>query len=630
MTGNYSTAGLMKIVICWLCFGAAIFGQAQQGPGEMIFYNGKLITVDDHGFTSRLGTTAQAMHVKDGKILHVGGNAEIRAMAKQDTKLVDLKGRTVIPGFILTHEHPWDWNPVEPPLIKKELTDDIVITRVMDGSPDDNLKAFPKILADAVSKAKPGQWIYVVFTLGKNYEYAARGNGPYGKLGIDPKVFNILDGKHITKEQLDAAAPNNPVLLRDVFIYLMMNQKAMDEARKVFPMPDTTPEGGMRWMFGDVMMKDHYRTLVETMRLGLEWWAGYGMTSFSSNAYAPSNVKVYKELDRKGQMPVREMWTWNWRTKYFYSDPYYLQAINAFDGVGSDYFWFGGGRIVEGGSCTTADLQSSSKLAKIPELQIEATAKDCAYKPGSEYSKLLYDYIKAGNRYVNHHTAGDEDIDNIMGIIEKASKDAGMTDEEIRGKRHAFDHGLMFPRPDQVALFKKLGIYASGDPFEVYQASPAIFDIYGEKGAGWVVPKKREVDAGIYNTLETDRALGSTNFTIFSVVGMMIDRKGWDGRVYAPDQRLDRATALKVGTIFGAYYIFREKLLGSLEPGKFADFLVLDRDYLTVPEADIANTRVLMTVVGGKIVHLVPSLAREIGMQPAGAQVTLGGPAAQW
>ena len=87
---------------------------------------------------------------------------------------------------------------------------------------------------------------------------------------------------------------------------------------------------------------------------------------------------------------------------------------------------------------------------------------------------------------------------------------------------------------------------------------------------------------------------------------------------------------LKSATLWGAYYAMREDQLGSLEPGKWADLVVLDKDYMTVPEDDILNLRVLMTMVGGKVVHLVPSLARELGMQAAGAQVELGGPAAQW
>ena len=111
----------------------------------------------------------------------------------------------------------------------------------------------------------------------------------------------------------------------------------------------------------------------------------------------------------------------------------------------------------------------------------------------------------------------------------------------------------------------------------------------------------------------------------------MMDRnRPQDGQAYAPNQRIGRELALKMATYWGAFYLKKEDKLGTLEPGKFADFIVLDRDYLTIPEDDIENIRVLMTMVGGRTVHLVPSLAGEIGMPPEGAQVTLGSPAAQW
>jgi predicted amidohydrolase YtcJ len=145
------------------------------------------------------------------------------------------------------------------------------------------------------------------------------------------------------------------------------------------------------------------------------------------------------------------------------------------------------------------------------------------------------------------------------------------------------------------------------------------------------LPKKLLVQGGIYNSFEMDRDLGSTDFTILTGVSWLMSRKAWDGKVYAQDQAVDRQTALKILSQWGSYYLFKENTLGSLEPGKAADFVVLDRDYLTVPEDDIAKLHVLMTVVGGKTIHLVPSLAKEIGAQPTGAQVTLpGGPAASW
>lgn len=635
----------VSLLLGWVLL-ASFSLRAQQTPSETVFVNGKIVTVDDESFSSRLGTIAQAMHVKDGKILHIGTNDQIRPMAGPNIKVIDLKGRTVLPGFILTHEHPYDWSPVSPAIVKKVLTDDIVVTRVMEGSPEQNLKAFPGVLAEAVSKTKPGQWIYILLTLGKNYEYSAGGNGGFGRGGMDPQAVDLLtifgEGK-IPTAQLNAAAPNNPVLVRDVFVGTAMNQKAIDAAIKMFPDTCTNPlvpEGGtkcvgsparfpMRWEFQDVMLKDHYPQLVEVMRLGLEWWAGYGMTAYASNAYAPSNLRVYRDLDRKGQMPIRNMWTWNWHPEMF-ADSFLLTDVATRLGEGTDYFWFGGGGPTIGAGCTTAEPVPSSKLAKDPNLQLQQRLRSCAFAPGSLPAKTLYDYVKAGGRFINFHTVGDSDIDNIMNIIVQASKDAGITEEEIRAKRHGFDHSVMWPRPDQIPTMKRYNFLASGDGYEIIQASPGVFDVFGEKGADWVVPKKRLVEGGIYNSIETDRALPSTNLTIFSAgIAPLINRKGWDGKVYASAQGVDRETALKIATIWGAYYLLRENQLGSLKPGKFADFMVLDRDYLTVPVDDIAKLRVLMTVAGGKVVHLAPSLAREIGLQPAGAMVQLG-PASQY
>jgi predicted amidohydrolase YtcJ len=643
---------LWRTLIFWGALNlAGTSAQAQQPSTDIVLYNGKIITVNDHSFSSQLGTIAEAMHVKDGKVLHIGTNTQIRPMAGPNTKVIDLKGRTVIPGLIETHEHPWDWTPVTPVIVKKVLRDDQIIVREMGGTPEENLKAFPGVLAEAVKEAKPGQWIYFIITLGKKYEYASGGNGGYGRSGMDPDVIDLMDGKRITKAQLDAAAPNNPVVLRDAFVSAVMNQKAIAETRKVFPQPGVNPfaesdsgvsgdmsgPGGfpfrlpMRWIFQDVMMKDRYPQLMEIMRLGLEWWAGYGLTTFGSNAYAPSNLRVFRDLDQKGEMPIRNMWTWNWRPDYLYEDPFMMADLATRAGIGTDHLWMGGAIISIGSACTTAEPLPSSRLAKYPPLNLEARRRTCAYSPGSLNAKLLYDYIKAGGRFVNMHTSGDEDIDNMLNIIVQASKDAGMTEEQIRAKRHGFDHSVMWPRPDQVPVLKRLGIVVSGDSFEIIQASPAIFNIYGEKVASWVVPKKRLVEGGIYNTFEIDRGLSITDMTLFSAgITPMINRKGWDGKVYGSDQAVDRQTALKIATIWGAYYVLREDVLGSLEPGKWADFAVLDRDYLTIPEEDIANIRVLMTVVGGKVIHLVPSLAREIGMNPAGAQVTLDGPASKW
>ena len=621
-----------------LWFGGSFLLAQQTPPQEMVLYNGKIVTVDDGSNTSRIGTIGQAMHVKDGKVQRVGANAQIRALAGPNARVVDLKGRTVLPGLIGTHDHPHDFDAVNRWIVKKVIPEDVVVSRFLDGSPEENLSAFPKVLGEAVSKARPGQWIYIVVELGKNWEYSAGARGLF-----DKKIFNILDGKRIPKEMLDAIAPNNPVLVRDVFTGTLMNELAVQQSREVWkdypefqdclagregpgvsgagPCGAGNFLGAMRWAFPDVMMRNHYALMREVYRLGTEWWAGYGETAVSSSCFNPMCVQVYDDLDRSGQMAMRWHFGWAWVPRSL-NESFTRNFVNAMAGRGSDYFWFGGfsNAGVIPGFCTTATPVST---------QYPARTWRCDVQPNHPDYMTLFNFLKSGGRF-SFHSAGDKDIDGLLEVIEKASKEAGMTDEQIRAKRHTFDHGSMAPRPDQLDKIKRLGLIASQGPAYIYEDAPPIFAVYGERVAEWNAPHKRIVDAGIHTAIELDRPLGSTDFTFFHYLYWVISRKAWDGKVYVGDQRVSREIALKSATRGGAYYILRDSVLGSLEPGKWADFIILDRDYLTIPEDDIPNIRVLMTSLGGKVVHLVPSLAKELGMEPTGAQVTLGFHPSKW
>jgi predicted amidohydrolase YtcJ len=605
---------------------------AAQRATETLYVNAKILTVDDEGFTSNIGTIAQAMLVTNDRIVALGSDAAVRRQAGSGARVIDLKGRTVLPGLISVHEHPFDWTPVNPYIITRLLTDDLVITRFIEGSPEEQLAAYPSALKEAVAKARPGQWIYFVFPFGKNYEHSTGGNGGFGQGTVS--LFGQAGAKTgplITKAQLDAIAPNNPVLFRDTFTNLCVNSKALEHADRTFP-EDVSSQinhdngiGGanaMRWMFSDLIMRDKYPQLREIQRLGLIWWAGYGMTAFGSQAYDPAGLKVYTDLARKQEMPIRTMWGWNWRENFFNNDEYWVNALVFMEGLGSEFLWNGGARGAEtvGRGCSVLE----------PRVPLAPNQANCAYAPGSKNAKSLYEFIKRGGRYALTHTQGDKDIDNLLDIIEKASKDAGLSLEQIRARRHAFDHLVMAPRPDQLKRIKDLGMILGGNAFEIYQASPGILEAYGEKAVEWVVPKKSLVDAQIPSGFEVDRALESTNLTMFWTLARTIDRKAFDGKTYAPSQKISRELALKTATAWGAQYLMREEKLGSLEPGKWADFIVADRDYLTIPENQIQDIRVLMTVVGGQVVHLVPSLAKEIGMNPIGAQVELGGAASRW
>ena len=601
-----------------------------QSAPEMIVFNGKILTMNNDDFTTNIGTVAQAMAIRGDKILAVGTNAQIRAQAGPNTKQIDLGGRTVMPGLIVVHDHPYDWGDSNPYSLKRVLKDDIVVHRYVRGNPAEQEKAFPGVLQEAVSKAKPGEWIHIVFSLGERYEYPS-----------DPKWGpDILS--RISRDTLNQMTPNNPVLLQNVMTGTMTNEVALAEARKIYPFPNLTGGGGTRantegleqahrWFFHEIVMRDHYKELRELQRLELSWMAGYGVTAFSGSAFTPSHIKVYSDLDRSGQMAVRSQWGWNWRESDLFNDDYVVNFAAWMTDMGSDYFFFGGARGGEntGRSCSSLPIRADydPKPTGGPSVR---SLNVCAWTPGSPNHRLLWNFIRNGGAFRTTHSLGDRDVDYLLEIIERASAEGGITLEEIRAKRHSFDHLEFNPRPDQIPIIKKFGMAPGGSTMHFWENAPSRAAAYGPESAQQMMPKMSLVRAEIKSGFEIDRAFPTTQLTpIWALWETIMNRRAWDGKAYAPNQGLSRELAMKVATTWGSWYLKKEDALGSLEPGKLADFIVLDRDWLTIPLDDIPNIRVFMTVVGGKTKHLVPSLARQWGMQSTGAQVE-DGAAGQW
>ncbi len=398
---------------------------------------------------------------------------------------------------------------------------------------------------------------------------------------------------------------------------MVLNQKALDLYSRLYPTKGIVdPEKGVggttlyRRTENDLLMEGKLDALAKLYREEMSWWAGYGFTTFSTHIEGYQMLEGYRRLDRNQEMPLRL--AWGYRDVPLSTDPLALTRLSSMVGAGSDFLWLIGMHASEGGSCT---MEPAS-----PEIK---RRDRCTLAPGSRGAEDLYRIIKAGGRVATMHTGGDQDIDNLLEVIERGSRDAGLTLEEIRAKRHAFDHCWLAPRPDQVDRIKRLGMMVGCQATILDEpqgeAEQYIRD-YGEKIANRVTPQKLMMDAHIMNTFEVDRPLGHTDHNAFFFLHLSITRRNTRGVLIGPAQRIDRVNALKTITTWGSYYVLREKALGSLEPGKYADFAVLDRDYLTIPEDDIPNIRVLMTVLNGKITHLFPEMASEIGLNPMGAQ----------
>jgi predicted amidohydrolase YtcJ len=573
---------------------------ARLGHADVVLYNGTIVTVDDPSFNASAGTVHQALAIRGTRILATGTTRDMRALAGPRTRQIDLKGRTVLPSLILTHEHPTDWIWMDPEALKRAIPaeNDYLRVRFLQGTAEQQIAGWQQALREEVSRAKPGQWILLSTYYGSNYEHM-------------PGLTRSRWYGDITREQLDAIAPDNPVRFKNNWIAGHLNTRAIEEIKRLVPDADLSgvrnrAEDG-RQLEPDIMLAGRLDVLAELLRAEMELWAAHGITAFGSSPYTPESFKALSQLDREGRMPGR--FAWSYSGPDFHIDT--LKYIAGLLGNGTDYLWnIGAQGWWSGGSCTTLPAPVEIKARE-----------DCAFEPGGPGRQTLEDIVRVGGRIAAMHSGGDKDIDYLFDAIEKASKEAGFTADQIRAKRHAFDHASGAPRPDQHPRIKRLGMMVSMINTVLWE-NRTDYDVsfrvkaYGLEAANWTVPRKSVTDAEIMNTAEIDRPLPHKIF--YNVwVGMTRFNEG-EGRAFAPQQGTDRIVQLKSMTTWGAYYLLREQAMGSLEPGKLADLIVLDRDYLTVPVDDIPKIRVLLTMVGGKIVHLWPDLAQELGTDPVG------------
>ena len=317
---------------------------------EMIVFNGKIVTMNDTSFSSNVGTIAQAMAVRDGKVFEVGNNADIRALAGPQTRVIDLKGRTVLPGFIMTHEHPVDWMWTEPRAFRHVFPNDSdIISRYLPNvSAKEQVGMFDAVMKEAVSKAKPGQWIRIVPNWGPDYEHAREFSGPFAG------IWN----QSITKEYIDNLAPNNPVCISGGFTSAcLMNNKGLEIYKSVWEdMTEREQQSGRvdRNSPSDAILKNRVPQLAQLLKSELELWASYGITAYGSAPYAYTNLQAMNLLDQKGEMPARIGYSWQYQiTGEGAWELATLRHLSGMLGQGSDYMWLAGAFPMTGGGCMT-------------------------------------------------------------------------------------------------------------------------------------------------------------------------------------------------------------------------------------------------------------------------------------
>ena len=578
----------MKKVAFLLLFFAFVVRQpvaAQTVPPELIVYpdtilhNGKIVTMDDKTRSTNPGTIVEAMAIREGKIVALGRNQQMLALKGPQTKVIDVKGRTVIPGIVDTHSHLFDYA-----LDAQEKASVRTRIRAKAGESWESVKqrALETIQQEAAKK-KPREWIALDL--------------PRQAIGKDGKEMDAVQACRrglIHKTELDRIAPNNPVYLR-ARTSSVLNSKAMEIIKGVWagPMePDLMREDGfssntLNRIIGSDFLIPGLEKLAELYKDENHRWASYGITTWSSSIRSMKALAAYQLLDKRGEIGIRFAYTPSLGTPV-----QMVPQMHGVSGYGTDYVWF------TAASMRGVDSSYPGVLTTITDVPKEIKEREIL---NEGFTGFIENAIASGLRIAGTHTAGDKTLDLMLDAIEKGSARAGFSPEQIKAKRHAIDHCTMNPRPDQIPRLKRLEITMSCAPKYIENSGKVLRD-YGEKFLGWIAPVKSLIEAGVRTVLEIDDRDISKHGTVFHYFDLLVNREV-EGKVYAGRERLDRVLALKMSTIWSAEYVMRENVLGSLERGKFADLIVLDRDYLTVPDKEVGKIKVLLTVVGGKIVH---------------------------
>ena len=571
-----------KLVICLLAVSfAPASGRAwaQSLPAEVIRYadlvlhNGKIITVDANF------SLAQAIAVRDGKILKVGRDVEVLALAGPATRRSDLQGRTLIPCLIDTHSHLHEYGLDRH---APTMNPDLLEIKIQGRTEEEMIQR----LAEEAKKKKPGAWLIT---------------------RISPR--EVADGfvNNKTRFDLDKVTPNNPAMVHVTDTKAMANSKALEQLlRRYDPSLLELPKNkqgeftgrigaGVSLIFyEEIIPKPKPEDLAPVYLKELEMWGAAGVTTWSSSLGSEA-ISAFHYMDQRGMMPIRLAYTNEAGYRDNIHGENFVSRFGNLIGHGTERFWLIG---ISSGSTDSSYPGVCTTLS--PDAKIKAR-EDCRLTVDNVRGRAAYAAVKAGIRITGTHSAGDKATDVLMDIIEKASAEAGLSMEQIRAKNHAIDHCTMNPRPDQIERAKKLNIMWSCAPKYLLRANRVMRE-YGEEPAHrWVLPIQSILDAGGRVTWQQDDAdQGIKPFFGFST---LITRKDADGRVWGARNAVDRKTALLMATRWASEYVLRDKLLGSLEAGKWGDMVVLDKDYMTVSDEEIGKITSVMTIVGGKVIY---------------------------
>jgi predicted amidohydrolase YtcJ len=556
----------MRIIALMLIIAASCLpiGYTNAETADIVFKNGNIYTVNERK------PRAEAIAVKSGKIIFVGSNKDAKAYEGNATRVIDLKGNTVVPGMTDSHYHLSGVGAREMNLNLEGIT---------------SLEEFLAKVKERVDRAKPGEWV--------------TGRG-WIETFWKPPVFP-------TRLDLDKVSPNNPVVLTRADGH---GSVANSAAFKIAGVDKNTPSP-----FGGEIMKDKAtgeptgmlldnaqglvrRHVPATTRadeeqaivLGVKRSIELGWCQIQDAGGSYNDVALMKKLYDEGKIKLR--------------------IYKAVHGPGASST-----RLLKEGTTVGAydnrftlrtikvvmDGALGSKGAWLLEPYSDHNSSGFATVKEEDLLPMLVEALRQGVQ-VETHAIGDRANRVILDLYEKAFNQVPPADRKVREPRWRVEHAQIV-NPSDIPRFAKLGVIPSMQP------SHAIGDLHfapsrlGVKRLEGAYAWESFIKSGTIVAGGSDAPVerGEPMIEFYAAVARK-DQKGFTGEGWHPEQAVTREQALKMFTIWAAYAAFEESLKGSIEVGKLADLTVLSADIMKIAEPEILKTRCVMTVINGEVV----------------------------
>jgi predicted amidohydrolase YtcJ len=539
---------LIGFAILFLAPGSVFAQQGSLGAPDAIFYNGKVITVDT-GFSIQ-----QAFAVKGEEFVAVGTNAKVRALAGKDTRLVDLKSAAVIPGLTDNHDHLWNAGKY-----MRHGVDMVGVT---------SLPEMQSRLQKAVAAARPGETVFT--TTGWRVQ-----PGPTRKDldQVSSEVPIIVIGSRRGNAALNSAALKLAGISKENPSYA---------GSPVRTDPSGEPTGAPPGYPAAVMLIDKLVPPLsqadeeEIITKGEQDRNALGITSIRELAVWPEAMRAYSRMWQQGKLTVRM-----------------AMGIEFPDQVNT---------------AKNLDLLGVAVPFGDHWMRLDSVGEE-PWTPGTIPVKPFTDLVLTMNRlgwrpapHVSSDPARGNSADDAANLTLDAYE-AADRDSSIKDKRWYVEH-VPFATPPQMDRMAKLGLVISIQDAGYNASFPGANPTMGKDRlehqnpvAEFLNHKLVVIGGSDYGGPNPAEMNPNNPFIPFY---FYVTRKAKDGTVVGADEKITREQALRIFTTNPAYATFEEKVKGSIEPGKLADFVILSQDIMTVPDHQILSTHPVATYAGGR------------------------------